>query len=245
MEWDKDIAGMSLSDIEKDGLQVHRNYTKKFDEQRELQFKAAVDHKPPDIEDLVEVFDLIREEDIRFVPVIACAFADNELAKMFKRYLPKDIPGGTKNMLRHPGPISSLSSRIQHAWAFDMIHTDVLTALDKLRQHRNKISHSWNPAELTDFFETPLPLMDDIENTVIHVLRKDGEDFEFNSEESLRVRTIWLLARLFYEAQFYQLAKMANHRPFDVLYGARSPKALWTIAEAAHTWTNKVVDDRE
>jgi len=240
--WDKDIKDMNLSDVEKDGLQVYRNYTKKFEEERELRFKAAVDHKPPDLSELREVLDLICSEDIRFVPVIACAFADEELAKMFKLFLPNDIPGGKKNMLGRSGPISSLFSRIQFAWAFDMLHSDILTALDKLREHRNKISHTWNPADFADFFETPLPLMDDIEDAVTHGLRKDGEDFEFNSEQSLRVRTIWLLARLFYESRFYPLAKLANHRPFSVLYGKRSPSTLHLIAGAAHEYTQKIAE---
>jgi len=32
-------------------------------------------------------------------PVIACAFADEELKAMFTKFLPNDIPGGKKSML--------------------------------------------------------------------------------------------------------------------------------------------------
>ena len=74
MRWDEDIKAMDLTGPEKDGLQLHRNYSKKFEEGREERFKAAAGHKLPDIDDLKEVFDLICSEDIRFVPVIACAF---------------------------------------------------------------------------------------------------------------------------------------------------------------------------
>jgi len=31
MDWDPDIAALKLSDVEKDGLQVHRNYSRAFE----------------------------------------------------------------------------------------------------------------------------------------------------------------------------------------------------------------------
>ncbi len=94
---------------------------------------------------------------IRFVPVIACAFADEELKAMFTKFFPNDIPGGKKSMLGRFGSISSLFARIQFALAFDMTHSDVLLALDKLRGHRNDIAHTWDQDKLADFMEIPLP----------------------------------------------------------------------------------------
>lgn len=103
----------------------------------------------------------LAREDIQFIPVIACAFADTELEKMFKQFLPDNIPGGKSSMLGRFGPISSLFARIQFAFAFDMVHSDVLLALDQLRGYRNKIAHTWDQEALPDFVETPLPNMDD------------------------------------------------------------------------------------
>jgi hypothetical protein len=139
MSWDADIAATDLSDVEKNGLQVYRNYNKSFTDAREKQFAQGVDYAPPDTSELENVLSLIVTEDIRFVPVIACAFADDDLAEMFKRFIPDGIPGGKKAMLGRFGPVSTLFNRIQFAFAFDMASSDILTALDTLRSHRNKI----------------------------------------------------------------------------------------------------------
>ena len=82
--WDDDIAALDMSDVEKNGLQVYRNYTKKFAEEREQKFAAKIDENPPDISELSEVISLMLHEDIRFIPVIACAFADEELKRMLR-----------------------------------------------------------------------------------------------------------------------------------------------------------------
>jgi hypothetical protein len=56
----------------------------------------------------------------------------------------------------------------------------------------------------------------------------------------LRIRTIWLLARLFYETKYYCLAKIAQLKPFNALYGDRHPKALTQISEVAQLYTQLV-----
>jgi len=173
-DWDQDIAALNLSPGDKDGLQVYRNYSRSFEAAREKQFATGIDCSPVDVTPLREAMSLLATDDIRFVPVIACAFADEELAAMYRKFLPDEIPGGKKSMIGRFGPISSLFNRIQFAYAFDMMHSDILIALDKLREHRNKISHTWNPAEFADFFETPLPHMDELENSLVHRLRRQG-----------------------------------------------------------------------
>jgi hypothetical protein len=172
--------------------------------------------------------------------VIACAFADNELEKMFKQFLPSDIPGGKSSMLGRFGPISNLFTRIQFAFAFDMVHSDVLLALDKLRGYRNKIAHTWDQNALPDFVETPLPYMDEMESAFLHINIKDGGDGDLSAEGSLRLRTVWLLARLFYETRNYTLAKMAKLNPYKALYGEGSPKALDTVSSAASHYTQRI-----
>jgi len=56
-----------------------------------------------DVSELRRAMSQIAREDIRFVPVIACAFADDELEKMFKQFLPDNIPGGGGKKKRRKG----------------------------------------------------------------------------------------------------------------------------------------------
>jgi hypothetical protein len=229
---------MTEADENSPGMKALRAYEK----ERQEQFAAGVDFIPLDVSDLKRAMSQLVSEDIRFVPVIACAFADNELEKMFKQFLPNDIPGGKSNMLGRFGPISSLFTRIQFAFAFDMVHSDVLLALDKLRGYRNKIAHTWDQNALPDFVETPLPYMDELESAFLHANIKDGGDGDLSAEGSLRLRTVWLLARLFYETRNYTLAKMAQLNPYKALYGPGSPKALDTISAAASHYTQLVFE---
>ena len=104
-----------------------------YETERQEQFAAEVDAIPFDVSDLRRAMSQLAREDIRLIPVIACAFADTELEKMFKQFLPDNIPGGKSSMLGRFGPISNLFALIQFAFAFDMVHPDVLMALDKLR----------------------------------------------------------------------------------------------------------------
>lgn len=213
-----------------------------FEKERQGEFAAEVDAAPFDVSDLRRAMSQIAREDIRFVPVIACAFADDELEKMFRQFLPDDIPGGKSSMLGRFGPIANLFSRIQFAFAFDMIHPDILLALDKLRGYRNKIAHTWDQETLPDFVEAPLPNMDDLEGAFLHMNIKDGGDGDLSAEGSLRLRTVWLLARLFYERRFYGLAKTAGIDPHKALYGTGCPKAYLTVSEAASLYTQLIFD---
>ena len=195
MQWDNDIAALSLSDIEKDGLQIYRNYANSFTRARERQFSEGIDCIELGSMIFARSCPLSSPKDIRLIPVIACAFADENLKEMYKTFLPKDGPSGKSRMLDRFGPIGDLFARIHFADAFDMVHTDILKALNKLREHRNTISHTWNPVEFADFFEKPLPYMDEIEAALLHRSRRQGDDTELSAEGSLRIRTIWLLAR--------------------------------------------------
>ncbi|UFZ08078.1 hypothetical protein LQG66_18080 [Bradyrhizobium ontarionense] len=156
------------------------------------------------ISDFRRAMGQLAREDIRFIPVIACAFAD--WRRCFKQFLPDHIAGGKSSMLGRFGPISNLFARIQFAFAFDMIHPDVLTAVDKLRGYRNKIAHTWDHEALPDFAGTPLRNIEDLEGALLHIDIKDGGDGDLSAEGSLRLRTVWLLGRPFYERGFYSLA---------------------------------------
>lgn len=215
-----------------------------YEKERQQQFATGIDAIPIDVTDLRRAMSLIAREDIRFVPVIACAFADEELTGMYKQFLPDDIPGGKKSMLGRFGPISTLFARIQFAFAFDMVHSDILIALDKLRGHRNDIAHTWDQDSLRDFEASPIPLMDELEGAMLHIDIKDGGDGDLSPEASFRLRTVWLLARLFYETRFYTLAVRAKLKPYDALYAAGHPQALQKVSEPAHVYT-KLIFDRD
>jgi hypothetical protein len=242
-QWDDDIAALELTDIEKNGLQTYRNYTKSFNQRREEEFARSVDEAELEIDELTQVISLVHKEDIRFVPVIACAFADDELKRMFNTFLREGIPGGKKAMLGRFGPISSLYSRIQFAYAFDMMNHDILEPLDKLREHRNKLSHTWNASLLLDFFKDPLPQMDGLEDALQKLRASIAVDAQNFPESAFRIRTIWILTRTFYEARFYPLAKLAGVMPNSALYGVNHPKCLGKICTPALNYTRMIAPD--
>jgi len=227
--WDEDIAALDMSDFEKNGLQVYRDYTKKFTEAREKQFAKGIDESPPDCTELGEVVSLILKEDIRFVPVVACAFADEELKRMFNTFLRDGIPGGKKALLGRFGPISSLYARIQFAHAFDMLNSDILLPLDKLREQRNRLSHTWNSTLLADFFKDPLPQMEGLEEALSAKATKVTIDPVKFPEAALRIRSMWILTRVYYESRYYPLAKLAGLQPDRALYGPNHPACLGKI----------------
>jgi len=215
-----------------------------YETERQQRFVASVDAEPFDVSDLRRAMSQIAREDIRFVPVIACAFADDELRAMFDQFLPDNIPGGKKRMTGAFGPISDLFSRIQFAFAFDMAHPHVLSALDQLRGYRNKIAHTWDQDALPDFVETPLPNMDDMEGALLHIDIKDGGDGDLSGEASLRLRTVWMLGRLYYERRFYTFAKRAKIDPYSALYGTGFPKAYGTILTTASIYTRQIFESQ-
>ncbi len=59
------------------GMMAFRAYEK----ERLEQFVTGVDTIPLDVSDLQRAMSQLVREDIRFVPVIACAFADDEVGK--------------------------------------------------------------------------------------------------------------------------------------------------------------------
>jgi hypothetical protein len=151
-EWDADIEALGLSAIEKNGLQVYRNYTKAFKRMNERNFSSQIDELEDDWTDLDACLSYIASEDLRFVPVIACAYAEQQIKSMFLSNLPSGGPGGKKSLFRNNGPLSSLFNCIQSAYFFDFMSKELLLALDALRGIRNHVSHSWNYEELKNRF---------------------------------------------------------------------------------------------
>jgi hypothetical protein len=110
--WDDDIAAMNLTEFEKNGLQVYRNYNKAFERAKETRFAEIIDSEDIDTGRLTTIFEHFLSEDVRFLPVIACAFADELLKEMFIKWISADVPGGPKSLFTQYGPLSSLFHRI-------------------------------------------------------------------------------------------------------------------------------------
>lgn len=95
---------------------------------------------------------------------------------------------------------------------------------------------------LADFMATPLPYMDELEDALLHRDIRWGGEGNVSTDASLRLRTVWLLARIFYETRFYTLAKRAQLSPHKALYGDGHPKALGKVSEAAMFYTKLIFD---
>jgi hypothetical protein len=150
--FDPDIAAMELGYGEKAGLQIHRNYTRSFEKHAIERFVGTINEEPLDLTNFQRLVALIVKEDVRFLPVITCAFADELLKKVYKEILPNGIPGGKGGMFGGYGPLSDLAKRIQLAYAFNILSRDLMKELDRLRSARNAISHRWNIDSLSEFF---------------------------------------------------------------------------------------------
>lgn len=240
---DPDIASMELSYPEKSGLQVYRNYTRAFEKHAIKVFIDTIDSEPIELDDLRRLFDQIRTEDPRFLPVIVCAFADDVLKDTFKRTLPDGIPGGRSGMLGGYGALSDLAKRIQLAYAFDVLSSDLMLEFDRLRGVRNKISHSWTVPDLENLLKTsPLNQMHRME-AMLTLPRQLSNEFGQGRKliTAFRLRLVWVTARLVYESAAYARAKAAKLQPIKALYDAEA-KPIWLrqIATLASDATREI-----
>ncbi|MDR8810148.1 hypothetical protein FEP95_05244 [Burkholderia multivorans] len=131
---DPDIAAMKLSDGEKWGLQVYRNYSRAFGDHRVKQFVEQASPFEAEVTLFKQVVALVVAEEPRVVPVIAAAYADERLEEMFKREIPDGVPGGRSALMSGFGPLARLSQRIQMAFAFGWLSKDLLTEFDQIRK---------------------------------------------------------------------------------------------------------------
>ena len=239
---DADIAAMTLSEGEKWGLQVYRNYSRAFGEHR---VKCFVEESSTFVEDVrifEQVASLVVSEEPRVVPVVASSFADERLEEMFKREIPQDVPGGRSALLSGFGPLARLSQRLQMAFAFGWLSKDLIVELDHLRKIRNELSHKWDTALL----ERRLHELIEEKQTPIEEYLGDGARLPIDFHSSLhaiqrfRVRVVWLLGRVTYETRMWVPAVKANIAPPDALYGPNPPLLLREIAAVSVTFTRAI-----
>lgn len=245
MDWDPDIAALKLTNVEKDGLQVHRNYSLAFQKHRNKDFAAEVDRAPFDLDQLGQIHELVLKEDPRFLAVIVSAFVDEQLDQMFRREMPQNIPGGRATLFSGFGPLSRYSQRIQVAYAFDWLSRDLLVDADRLRKLRNDVSHKWNIGDLTlrlsEFISTS---MSPIEGHLDDGTRLPKEFHKALDEIPLfRVRLIWIVGRLYYECFLFPRALKERLKPESALYGPDHPQLLSKVAGLCVDATSRVLKE--
>ncbi|HRD47290.1 MAG TPA: hypothetical protein PLF78_12490 [Caulobacter sp.] len=138
--WDDDIGSLSLSDVEKNGLQVFRNYTNAFQKQAAKDVAAAAGEVLFDTDQLSDDLAEIALSEPIIAVLQAAAVADELLKDMFQRE-------GRKNLKPEPllgplGPLGDFNKRLKIAALAGFIDDNDLTFFDELRQVRNRIAHS-------------------------------------------------------------------------------------------------------
>jgi hypothetical protein len=241
--WDSDIAVLNLTDVEKNGLQVFRNYTRAFEKSAAERFVNDSNRVEFDLSKFNGILDLIVTEDVRFLPVIACSFSDEQLETMFKREIPSGVPGGRSSMLSGYGSLSRFSQRIQVAYAFNWMSSDILEELDKLRKIRNDTSHSWDLNLVQDKLERLIDgRMMKIEEELGDGIRLPERFWETLPRESIfRIRLIWLLGRCFYESHLFAAALKLRLNPQLALYGEAKTNLLTRVAAKCVTTTKEII----
>ena len=242
-DWDPDIAAMNLSDVEKNGLQVFRNYTTSFESHKSKKVVALLNENNFTVEELRNLLSLIVNEQPLTLAVVACAYADDQLKAMFKREIPNDVPGGRNELLNGFGPLSRLSQRIQVAFSFGWLSRDLLLEIDLLRRIRNDISHKWDLPML----QSKLHLLIEHKQEPIEQHLGDGVRFPENFYTSLepmqkfRVRLIWLMGRIYYECQLF-VPILKNRLPSsEILYSTEAPVLLSRVSEICVEYTRLVI----
>jgi hypothetical protein len=229
---DPDIAAMKLSDGEKWGLQVYRNYSRAFGEHRVKKFVEQTSPFEAEVTLFKQVVALVASEESRVVPVIAAAYADERLEEMFKREIPDGVPGGRSALMSGFGPLARLSQRLQMAFAFGWLSKDLLVEFDRIRKIRNDLSHKWN----VELLERKMNEFIEGKQTPFEGQFGDGVRLPENFHESMqpidrfRVRLVWMLGRLTYETRLWVPALKSGIAPEEALYGPNAPAMLRSIA---------------
>ena len=229
---DPDIAAMKLSDGEKWGLQVYRNYSRAFGAHRVKKFVEQASPFEAEVKLFEQVAPLVVSEEGRVIPVIVAAYADDRLEEMFRREIPDGVPGGRSALMSGFGPLARLSQRIQMAFAFGWLSKDLLIELDIIRKIRNDLSHKWN----IELLERKMMELIQERQAPFEQQLGDGAHLPKEFHESMqplarfRVRAVWMLGRLTYEARLWVPAQKAGISPEEALYGPNAPVMLRAIA---------------
>lgn len=239
MNYDNDINELKLSDFEKNGLQVYRNYKTSFHRYEIKLFIEECDRGIyENLKDFEQVLSLIIKEDIKYLPIILCSFADECLEKLLKRIIPEGVPGGSKSILDGFGSVSSFSNRIQIAYIFDLLSKDILLELNSFRKIRNDFAHQWNLEESKKKLKT---IINSRSIKIEELLIENGkisEDLE--EDEQWKCHLIFFVGRIYYESELYYNCMKKGLNPSTVLYsGEQTPKLFKEVTKLVHEYLQK------
>lgn len=242
---DPDIARMTLSEGEKWGMQVYRNYSREFGNYRVKTFVEQAPSFEADVNLFEQISSLVVSEELRAIPVFTSSYVDDRLFEMFKREIPDGVPGGRSALMSGFGPLARLSQRLQMAFAFSWLSKDLIVELDHIRKIRNDLSHNWDIAllerRLNEFIEKKLrPIEESLGDGV-----RLPKDFykSMSHSDRFRVRIIWMLGRLTYEARLWVPALKAGIGPTEALYGPYQSGMLRSISALCLDKTKVIVGD--
>lgn len=243
-DWfDSDIASKDLDYGEKAGLQIYRNYTRSFERRAIELFVSALNELPFDTAELERFSSFVVTEEPRFLPIITCAFADDLLVVAFKHALPDFVPGGKKDLFGSYGPLSSLSQRIKMAVAFNVVSPDLALELDKVRNVRNKLSHSWDVSDFDSLLKnSKLATIEPVESYMAEREQFKDRIAQLDELGRLRLRLVWIVCRLAYEAHAYHRCKEANLNPLNALYGSPATNWLRSVARISLDASKRILE---
>ena len=109
----------------------------------------------PEIKKLFGILmDSVLEESGRGALLIATSHVDTYLTDLINSALPKEYSNNQRDKLfKYPGPVSSLSSKIELSYAFRLIDKRLYDNLSALRKLRNDAAHSAVKFELHELEE--------------------------------------------------------------------------------------------
>ncbi|MGB4058444.1 MAG: hypothetical protein WBK77_10220 [Alphaproteobacteria bacterium] len=225
-----------LDEVDELLVNFYKRYNNAIKNYRINNFIHELNEEFCDISELKKVTVLIATENIRFVPIIACAYADDLLKFSFKALLPDDIPGGKTDMFSPFGPLSDFSKRLRLAYAFDVFSPFLIRDLNVIKSIRNKIAHSWELKSLDNLIVDALGNISSIEDIFFEtddtLISKDL--FDKSTFAKFRLRLIWIISAIFYESPVYAKAKKLNLNPHQILYSEAPPKRLGEIVKASY-----------
>jgi len=239
MNYDDDINELKLSDFEKNGLQIYRNYKTSFHKHEIKLFIEEYDRGIyENLKDFEQVLDLIIKEDIKYLPIILCSFADACLEKLLKRIIPEGVPGGSKSILDGFGSLSSFSNRIQIAYIFNLLSKDILLELNSFRKIRNDFAHQWNLGESKKKLKT---IINSRTMKIEELLIESGKiSSDLGEDEQWKCHLIFFVGRIYYESELYYSCVKKGLNPSTVLYsGEQTPKLFKEVTRLVHEYLSE------
>ena len=106
----------------------------------------------PEVKKLFDILmDNLLTESGRGALLVATSHIDRYLTELFECVLPKDYPiAQRKQLFKYPGTLSSLSAKIELAYAFRLINKKLYENLTALRRLRNDAAHGSDKFDLHD-----------------------------------------------------------------------------------------------